>query len=198
MKVIGLCGGSGSGKGTVASLFAEHGFLHIDADEVYHRLTSRKTPCLDELIREFGDGIITAEGALDRRALAEIVFSGQNVNARERLNAISHAHVLREIRRIIKDADGKYSAVLVDAPLLFESGFDAECDLVVAVVVPREERIRRIIARDNITKEAAASRIDAQISDSELTSRADFVIKNDSDIDNLKSAVHDLIAKINI
>ena len=198
MKVIGLCGGSGSGKGAVASLFAEHGFLHIDADEVYHSLTSRETPCLNELRSEFGDDIITADGSLDRKALAEIVFSGHNTNAIKRLNAISHRHVLREIRRIIKAADEKYSAVLVDAPLLFESGFDTECDLVVAVLAPREERIRRIIVRDNITEEAAARRIDAQISDPELTSRADFVIKNDSDLDNLKSAVYGLISKINI
>lgn len=198
MKIIGLCGGSGSGKGTVASLFADYGFLHVDADEVYHRLTSRKSACLDELRDAFGDGIITAEGSLNRKALAEIVFVGQGNDARARLNAISHRYVLEEIRRIIKNADGKYSAVIIDAPLLFESGFDSECDFVVAVTAPREERIRRIIARDNITSEAAGRRIDAQIDDEQLTARSDFVISNDSDVGKLRAAVQDIIKKINI
>ena len=197
MKIIGLCGGSGSGKGTVASLFAERGILHIDTDEVYHRLTSGKSPCLDELCYAFGEGILSADGALDRKALSEIVFSGEGSKARARLNAISHRHVVDEVRKIIKYADGKYPAVLVDAPLLFESGFDTECDIVVAVTAKREHRIQRIISRDNITLEAAERRIDAQIGDSELISRADFVIANDSDVESLKGAVDEVLTKIN-
>ena len=197
MKLIGLCGGSGSGKGTVASLFAEEGFLHIDTDEVYHNLTSKKTPCLDELCRAFGEGILGVDGALDRAALSKIVFAGGSGEKRAKLNSIAHRHVLDAVREIIKDADGKYPAVLVDAPLLFESGFDTECDLVVAVVADRERRIQRIVSRDNITLEMAGRRIDAQIADSELIARADFVIRNDSDVESLKCAVAETIKKIN-
>ena len=197
MKIIGLCGGSGSGKGTVASLFAERGVLHIDTDRVYHRLTSGKSPCLDELCGLFGEGILSADGALDRRALSEIVFSERGSEARAMLNSISHRHVLAEVRRIIKDAEGKYPAVIVDAPLLFESGFDEECDLVVAVTAKREHRIQRIISRDNITLEAAERRIEAQIGDSELILRADFVITNDTDVESLKGAVDEILTKIN-
>lgn len=197
MRIIGLCGGSGSGKGRVAGLFSEYGYLHIDTDEVYHKLTSGKSPCLDELSSVFGEKIIAQDGSLDRRVLAGIVFADGGKAPLERLNSIAHRHVLDEVRRIIGESEGMYPAVIVDAPLLFESGFDRECELVIAVTAPAEMRISRIIERDGITREAALGRISAQISDDTLISRADFVIRNDSDLESLKSAVADIVKKIN-
>ena len=105
--------------------------------------------------------------------------------------------MLDEVRRIIGESEGMYPAVIVDAPLLFESGFDRECELVIAVTAPAEMRISRIIERDGITREAALGRISAQISDDTLISRAEFVIRNDSDLESLKSAVADIVKKIN-
>ena len=130
MKVVGLCGGSGSGKSVVAGLLSEYGFAHIDTDKIYHDLTDRSSPCLDDLVAEFGKGIINETGGLDRTSLAEIVFNSPNKDElRKTLNRIAHRHVLDSVRELLPrlKAEG-FAAALVDAPLLFESGFDKECD----------------------------------------------------------------------
>ncbi len=196
MKIIGLCGGSGSGKGEVARIFSASGFLHIDADSVYHRLISGDSECLRALAAEFGDGIISPSGALDRSQLASIVFAPGAEDKLRMLNSISHSYILTEIDREIALAEGKVPGVLVDAPLLFESGLNTRCDTVVAVIAPKEVRIPRIIARDGITREQAERRINAQIADETLRERSDIIIMNNSDLDALKAQVKKIINKI--
>ncbi len=180
MEIIGLSGGSGSGKGTVAKMFLNFGIPSIDADKVYHELTEKPSLCLSELVSAFGTEILNVDGGLDRGALGKIVFYGEGAEKRrEKLNQISHKHVLSRIRELISEYEGKGApAVLVDAPLLFESGFNSECDLVILVTADREVRIARITERDGISREAAERRINSQISDEELSSRVDFVIDN--------------------
>ena len=179
MKVIGLSGGSGSGKGTVCRIFNEIGVPSIDTDLVYHQLTSSSGPCLSALIKEFGEGIVSQDGGLDRRALSKRVFFGEGAeDRREKLNSITHSFVLGEVRRILGrlSVDNKFA--IVDVPLLFESGFDKECDILCCVVADKETRIKRIMARDNITREHAENRISSQIPDSRLSELCDIVIKN--------------------
>ena len=194
-KVIGLCGGSGSGKGVVSSIFAKHGYLTIDTDAVYREITNRKTPCLDALVLKFGDEILNREGTLDRKTLGGIVFSDrEKLNA---LNTIAHKFILAEVRTLIENAKKENCrGVIVDAPLLFESGFDSECDFVVAVIAMRDIRISRIIKRDDITKEAAIKRIDSQTSDEYLISKSDFVIENNLDKEALEASVEKIIFNI--
>ena len=190
MKVIGLCGGSGSGKGTVAKIFSSHGVPIIDTDEIYHRLTSSQSKCLDELREEFGDEIIK-DGALCRPILARIVFASENAaSKRARLNAITHKFVMEEVRRQIGSyAEKNEKLCVVDIPLLFESGFDKECDLTVAVIADRECRLDRIVLRDGISREAAAQRIDSQISNDRLIELSDRYIVNGTDISHLEREV---------
>lgn len=197
MKVIGLCGGSGSGKGTVSGLFAEHGFIAIDTDKVYHGLTSSLTDCLRELVDEFGEGILNQSGALDRRKLAAIVFAnGTDKQKHAALNRIAHKHVLEKVREMIAEYEKEgYAAVLVDAPMLFESGFDKECDAVIAVTADKDARVDRIVLRDSISREAALARIEAQLSDEILTARSDYTIRND-DISALPEKVAVVAEKI--
>ena len=198
MKVIGLCGGSGSGKGAVCSIFREKGILTIDTDLVYRDLTGRPGQLIDALKHEFGSGIITEGGVLDRRALADIVFSSENSGEKlKRLNQIAHKFILDETRAILKwySADGAELGV-VDAPVLFESGFDSECDLIVCVIADKERRISRIMTRDSISRDEAERRIASQMSDNELISRSDFVIYNDGDLGSLGQQVDELIEKI--
>ena len=193
MKVIGICGGSGSGKGTLAAMLVEAGFLHIDADSVYHDLTSADGPCLREMADAFGNEIISADGALDRGVLSSIVFSYEGKEKLPLLNSITHRYVLEEIRRRIALAEGEYIAAIVDAPLLFESGFNKECDLIVSVVAPKDVRASRICERDEITEDVAQRRIDAQLDDEFLRLHSDIIITNDKDIASLRGEADKLI-----
>lgn len=195
MTVIGLAGGSGSGKTTVSTLFSEHNILPVNTDEIYHDLTSSKTPCLSAIVDEFGESILNREGILDRKALGAIVFADHE--KMRRLNTISHYYVLCAVREIIADARKRgYYGVIVDAPLLFESGFDRECDVIVAVVANKEIRIGRIVRRDGISVDKAKQRIDNQLSDEFLSSRADYIITNNNSACELRRQVEQVVDSI--
>ena len=195
MIVIGLCGGSGSGKGKVAEIFASLGVPSIDADLVYRDLTVSNSPLVKKLSDRFGDSITDETGALDRAALSKIVFSDKK--ALEDLNKISHEHILAETERRISELSKiGYRYVIFDAPLLFESGFDKKCDVTICVVADRELRIRRIIIRDSISRQRAEARIAAQLSDEFLIGKCDYVIYNNDSEDSLHKEVASIANKI--
>ena len=177
MLRIGLTGPSGAGKSIVAELFARFGVPSVDTDAVYHELLLPPSACLDELVAAFGKDILTPDGHLDRPALAALVFDPAHGERLERLNGITHRHILDRVRVLCLqyEADG-VPAVLIDAPVLFESGFDRECDRTLAVLADPDVRLARIMARDGLTREAALSRINAQPSDGFYISRADAVL----------------------
>lgn len=191
MKIIGLCGGSGSGKGSVCDLFALYGIPSVDTDMVYRDLTSGRSDCLEALVSEFGEDILTPLGSLDRAKLRLAVFGGADAEMqRRRLNEITHSHILDRTREILSvyEKEGREFAI-VDAPLLFESGFDKECDVIIAVTADKEQRVLRIVKRDGLSPEAARDRIESQLSDGELVSRSDYVITNNGDLEELKDRV---------
>ncbi len=197
MKVIGLCGGSGSGKGTVCAAFRALGVPTIDTDIIYHEITSYTSECLLELASEFGEEIIK-DGALDRRELASRVFGTDNSEERRNvLNRITHKYVLGEVRARLSELEKQgHALAVVDVPLLFESGFNSECQVVIAVVADREKRIQRIVARDNITAEHAAARIDSQLSDQWLGEHAHYIITNNGDVSDLGYKVKEIYKNI--
>ncbi len=198
MKVIGLCGGSGSGKGTVASIFAEFDIPSIDTDEVYHNLINQKSPCLVALVAEFGGEIIASDGSLDRGKLSKIVFESEDsAEKRRRLNQISHKFVLEKTRELLDEycALGK-KAALVDAPLLFESGFDKECDFVIAVIANENVRMMRIVKRDKIPMKNAKLRIRTQLPDDYLAANSKYIIRNDGTLSDLRESVKVVAEKI--
>jgi dephospho-CoA kinase len=127
MKVIGLCGGSGSGKGLVCKILSEYSVPNIDTDGLYREMTSGDSPCLRALRNEFGESIIGADGSLDHSVLRNIVFSSADSRERRaRLNEIAHGYIRDEARNIISQyRERGAEAIVVDAPLLYESGFDA-------------------------------------------------------------------------
>ena len=178
MKVIGLCGGSGSGKGTLARMLSEGGFLHIDADAVYHEITSCDSPCLRAMTEAFGRDIISPSGALDRKALASVVFADGAKDKLALLNSISHRYVLDEIRRRIALAEGKYFGAIVDAPLLFESGFASLVDRTICVVVSESLRVQRVMHRDNVTQEKVYEWISLQMPEEDKARLSDIIIHN--------------------
>ncbi len=192
MRVIGLCGGSGSGKSTVASMFSAYGIPSVNADAVYHAIVSQDGACLSELRRAFGEQIVK-DGALDRKAMANIVFADGAENKRHLLESITHRYVLQEIRNMLAEyAQAGICAALVDAPLLFESGFDKECTACMCVVADTDVRVQRLIARDGITEEQARRRIEAQISNKELLDRCAFSVNNSADMDQTREQVRKL------
>ena len=187
MTVIGVCGSSGSGKGYTCRKLAKYGAVHIDTDKVYRDIAVCGSPCLAELTEYFGAGILDKDGNLNRKELSRIVFEGENGEADlKMLGSITHKHIRLETERILKESrENGAEAVLIDAPVLFESGFDDLCDVTLCVTAPYETKIRRITERDGITEEKAAARLSSQLSDVELRSRCDYEIVNDdiTDID---------------
>lgn len=197
MTIIGLCGGSGSGKGTVARFFEGYGIPNIDADAVYRDLTVPNSDLLKKLAITFGDGILDANGGLDRAKLSKIVFDPNNKLAREKLNRITHEAVITEtIVRIDNLKSQGYEFVIFDAPLLFESEFNKKCDVIISVVASKDLRIERIINRDKISKERAEARIASQLSDEFLIEQSDFTVYNNGSEQELMAQVASIANKI--
>ena len=197
LKIIGLTGPSGSGKGYVCKILAAHGIPSVDTDAVYHALLCPPSACLDELRSTFGDGVITAEGTLNRRALAAIVFSDKHRLAQ--LNAVTHKYILARTDVLLEDFRRQgASAAVVDAPALFESGYDAHCDFVIAVTADRSVRLGRIMARDGLTEGTASHRIDGQPTDDFYTSRAKYTVQNNGDNDKLAVELRRIMSQENI
>ena len=196
MKIIGLCGGSGSGKGCVCDILMQYGFAIFDTDKIYHELLASDGTLASGLVSAFGDGILT-NGNIDRKKLGAIVFSDKSGEKLKTLNSIAHKHILDAVRRGISEADKQGKSVsVVDAPVLFESGFDKECDFTVAVVSDKEKRISRIVLRDSISRCEAERRINSQIDDERLTSLCDYTIFNNGDLCDLKCEVSRIVDEI--
>ncbi|MBP3378305.1 MAG: dephospho-CoA kinase [Clostridia bacterium] len=200
VMLVGLCGRSGSGKGYVSAIFGEFGIPSIDTDAVYRDMTSpaaQLSPCMLELVARFGETILSPDNSLNRAAMRSLVFGG-NTDALNDLNAITHKHILARTEEIAAELyNNGARIVLVDAPLLYESGFDAKCERVVCVSAPEETVIARIMKRDGISRDAAVQRLSTQISASDLSSRADYVIVNDCDKDTLIRRVKDCAEELN-
>ena len=182
MHIYGITGPSGAGKSLLCEYMAAHGIPHIDADALYHELLIPPSPVVDALRLEFGDAVMTPEGGIDRKALSAIVFHDPEKLAL--LNRTVLTLVLSELRvRLSRLREAGATAVAVDAPTLIESGFHAECDTVIVVLSPREERIARIMARDHLSPQRAEERVNAQSQDEFYTAVAHVVLYNDGDRD---------------
>lgn len=199
MVVLGLTGPTGAGKAVVGEAFRARGIPVLDTDKVYHLFISGPSRCTEELRGAFGDGVISADGGINRRALAAIVFSGdENEKAnKEKLNAITHRYVIEACEKWLREQEEKGgSAAVIDAPLLIESDLYLRCDYVIAVLAPRELRLARIMMRDGISSVAANARINAQPSDEFYKEHAQFVFFNDRTTEEARSFVNTLVAGI--
>ena len=194
MTVIGVTGPSGAGKSLFCSYLEEMGCLHLDCDKIYHSLVGSPSECTRALEAEFGASVIRPDGSLDRVALGAIVFAPGADELREKLNKISHAFVLSEVRKLISETDK--NCAIIDAPLLFEAEYEKECDLTVALLASPELRLARLKARDNRPLEALRARMAAAPSDEFYSSRADITVINDGDEEKLRAAAREIIGKI--
>jgi dephospho-CoA kinase len=186
--LIGLTGGIGSGKSTVSGLLAERGAVVIDADAITRELQQPGTPVLAAMVERFGDGILAPDGTLDRQAVADIVFADSDALAD--LGKIVHPAVGAEIaRRLQEEADTDHVVVL-DVPLLVESGRDDMAALVVVDVDP-EIAVRRLVEQRGMREDDARARMARQASREERRAKADVVIDNSGSLDDLRDAVRD-------
>lgn len=177
--VIGLTGPTGAGKTTVAAAFRRHGCAVVDADRIARDVVSRPQ-CRDGLRAAFGGEIFRRYGSLDRRKLAEVAFSSPENT--KKLNAVTHPVIIAESEKKIAAARaGGCRAVILDAPLLFESGAGRLCDATVAVITPDASRLRRIIARDGLPEATARVRMAAQHGNGYFRARADYLFDGDAE-----------------
>ena len=192
MVVVGLTGGIGSGKSTVAGLLAERGAVVIDADRIARQVVEPGQPAHAQLVERFGPRVLAADGSIDRRVLAGIAFADPPALAD--LNAIVHPRVAVEVsRRMAGLPDG--STVVLDVPLLVEAG-TAAIDALVVVDCPEEVALRRLIERRGMDEHDVRRRMGAQASRDERRARADRVILNDGSLDDLRRRVDEVWAWI--
>jgi dephospho-CoA kinase len=186
MILIGLTGGIGSGKSTVSSLLAERGAVIIDADAIARELQSPGAPLLKTLAEAFGQHIIDEHGALDRVALASIVFN--DAEALQNLNKIVHPAIAAEMDRRMKEQRGTSNVVILDIPLLAENPRKGLCGVIV-VDVPVDVAVHRLVEYRNMDEQDARARIEKQATREERAKIADQIIDNSGDVASLASQV---------
>jgi dephospho-CoA kinase len=191
MLVIGLTGGIGSGKSTIADLFAAIGAPVIDTDRISRDIVEPGSETLQTIVQRFGSGVLLPDGHLDRKQLRERIFHDRADRAW--LEQLLHPRIGEELQRRIAALKGEY--VIVVVPLLFESGFDALVDRVLVVNAPEEQQIARVTGRDGVTRDHVIAVLEAQMDRQERLRRADDVIVNDADISALRSEVAALDAR---
>lgn len=190
MKRIGITGGIGSGKTTVSHYLLDNGYFVIDADKVARELIEKGTPVLQELVGTFGGQILTEDGELDRRALAEIAFS--NPSQKKQLDQVMHHRILEKIELMMENLPSA-EVVFVDAALIFEAGWNQYFDQVWLVDASEEIRRERIRMRDDLTRVQILERMNAQLNSYERRQRADRVLWNEGSKEELYEQVERLL-----
>ena len=194
MKIIGLTGGIACGKSTISMTLRELGAIIIDGDVLSRELTAPGGEALPAIRAAFGDGVFMPDGALDRRALGQLVFSSDA--ARETLDSIMQPLLLGHIRNDIAEARSSGAEICVlDMPLLYEKGLDSLCDRVWCAWLPQETQLQRLMARDGFTAVEALQRIRSQMPTDEKAARADIVIDTGGTIQYTKESVLALYAQ---
>lgn len=186
---VGLTGGIGSGKSSVARLFADRGVSVIDADELAHELTGPRGAAMPAIRAAFGPQAVDANGALDRSRMRAIAFA--DPAARQRLESVLHPMIRAETERRAAQTTGPYIMLMI--PLLVESGEARErCARVLVVDCPEEEQIRRVVLRNNLQREEVAAIMATQASRAARLAQADDVIDNGGDPSQLPPQVEAL------
>ncbi|OMI25972.1 dephospho-CoA kinase [Bacillus haynesii] len=190
--VIGLTGGIASGKSTVAQMFQQCGITVVDADVIAKEAVEQGMPAYQKIAETFGQGVLLETGDIDRRKLGEIVFA--NEEKRLQLNAIVHPEVRK---MMIKQRDEAIRAgerfVVLDIPLLYESGLEHLTDKVIVVWVPLELQLERLMKRNQLNEDEALNRIHTQHSLDEKKKRADAVIDNSGSLKDTEAQLHQLL-----
>lgn len=197
--IIGLTGESGAGKSTVARLLEMNGFYIIDCDAISRTLDTDKD-YVAAIERTFGASAVHFYGGvkrINRKALGELIFGRDaEEGGMAKINAISHPIIIARVHESIALAKAAGKIAVIDAPLLFESGLDAVCDITVGVTAPADVRIARLCLRDGIDADMAKKRFANQKSEEFLKKNCTYIISNDGGSESLASKVLDVTSKI--
>ena len=192
MKLLGITGGIGAGKSSVTRLFASMGATVVDADAISRQVMMPGGTAYDDVVFAFGQEILDQDGKINRKKLASLVFTDSK--QRKKLNTITHTAVFHEMKKQIQEAETEL--VCLDVPLLFDSDFPFVCDYTLAVIAPRELRIKRVMERDGMTREQVLARMNAQLTDGDLMKKADLCVHNVGTEQELKEKVTELFHRI--
>ena len=196
MLKVGLTGGIGSGKSTASRYFESLGAFVLDADEEVKILITSNETVQYELISEFGTDIIDGTGRVNKKKLARIAF--QDEDHQQRLNSVVHPYIFnlidKEFNRVLNDK--KHGVFIVDAALIYETGFDAHLDYVIVVTAHLKNRMERALGRETLSREEILKRVDFQWPEEEKVNMADFVVHNDGTEAELQKNIESLIKKL--
>jgi dephospho-CoA kinase len=188
MLRIGLTGGIGSGKTTVANHFSALGIDVIDADVIVHQISQPGEAVFAAIIEAFGNSVLNLDGTLNRKHLGEIVFNDNT--ARKKLESIIHPEVRRRMLHAITEVKSPYCVLVI--PLLIETGFTDMVDRVLVIAADMQQKVQRVQARDEMNEELIKSIMDTQATDGERKKIADDVIENTGSITSLKAKTEEL------
>ena len=195
MITLGITGRSGCGKSTVTAVFAAHSVPLADADQISREILLPGSPLLPALAERFGGDILTADGTLNRRLLADRAFATPEGKAA--LDGLTHPEIARRIRAAKQAALASGAPLFVlDGAVIVGTAAQAECDRLCVVTAPFETSVSRIMARDGISAEMAARRLNAQTPEETLTAQADYVLRNDTDLARLQAAAAQLCTRL--
>lgn len=187
MLLVGLTGGIGSGKTTVANMLAGRGAVVVDADELAREALQPGTRAFDRVCGLFGENVVAPDGTLDRARIAQIVFADEE--KRRSLESITHPEVFRLLAATVERHRDTDDVVVFDAPLIIETGFDQAVDVLVVVTAPEEQRIERVMRDRGMTEAEAAVRIAAQTEPGAREAAGGVIIDNDGDLASLEEQV---------
>ena len=188
MISIGLTGGIGSGKSEAARALHGLGAVVIDTAKLGHEAYRKGTPCFDEVVREFGQGVTGPGGEIDRKKLGAIVFA--DPARRKRLEEIVWPRIAEALREKLAEARrGRAELAVIDSAMLLEAGWDAFADEVWMVEAPEDQVVARVVRRNGLTEEQVRQRMAAQMPNTERRARAKLIIWNDSDLATLGQRV---------
>lgn len=191
MKIVGLTGGIGSGKSTIAEWFSEAGISVYNSDNEAKRLMNESSEIKGKLIKLFGPDVYLNE-TLNRKLISSQVF--ENKDLLEQLNQIVHPEVFKDFEKWIQNQNSPF--VIKEAAILFESGSYHDCDYIISVIANEEIRIHRVMKRDNISREQVLSRIQNQWTDELRIVNSDFIIKNNEGLAELKEEFEEVHNKL--
>lgn len=179
--IIGITGTIASGKSTVSDYFIKQGYVVIDADKITKELQEQKE-VLKEFLEIFGESVLLENRSLNRQKLREIVF--QDKTALQKINRIMHPKVRKKFEDV-RSRTLKEEIIFFDIPLLFEAHFEDLCEKIILVCAEREVQIRRVIQRDNSSRELAEKIINSQAKEEEKRKKSDYIIENNGTVEEL-------------